>query len=176
MSSTSPSLRRSQRPPRSPLERHPEVDLLINNAGVTLAAPVDRMAAQDLQRVMDVNFWGAARCTTAFLPARRSRPVAGIVNVLSQFALWGFPTKAAYCASKFALRGFTESLQAECTASAVRVTAAYPGAIFRIGVDAVGIDLLTRLSPAGVLVLLGRWQQRIPFLRGGIPPRRNHPY
>ena len=197
------------------LQQHGTVDLLINNAAVTLAAPVEHMTLGDLQRVMDVNFWGAVRCTMSFLATLRARPAAGVINVLSQFALWGFPTKAAYCAAKFALRGFTESLQAECARTTLQVTAVYPGAIatdfvrdsstwnsesraaeaaflarhgrppqevaakildaveggrrrVRIGLDAVGIDLLLRVAPATTMSLLGRWQHRVPFLRRAV--------
>jgi short-subunit dehydrogenase len=109
--------------------RHRSVDLLVNNAGVAVAAPVEALTLEDFRWLFGVNFWGAVHCCQAFLPDLRRRPKGAIVNVLSGFALAGFPTKAAYCSSKFALRGFSESLRTELVGSPVTLTCAYPGAV-----------------------------------------------
>jgi NAD(P)-dependent dehydrogenase (short-subunit alcohol dehydrogenase family) len=111
------------------IARHGGVDVLVNNAGVAAAAPVDALALEDFRWLFGVNFWGAVHCCQAFLPDLRRRPKASIVNVLSGFALAGFPTKAAYCSSKFALRGFSETLRTELAGSGISVTCVYPGAV-----------------------------------------------
>jgi short-subunit dehydrogenase len=108
--------------------RHGAVHLLVNNAGVSLAGPFERVPLDDLRWIMGVNFWGVVHGCEAFLPHLRRAPRAWIVNVASDFALVGCPTKTGYCASKFAVRGFSDSLRAELYGSTVGLTVAYPGA------------------------------------------------
>lgn len=105
------------------------VDLLINNAGVSLADPFDRFDITDFEWLMGVNFWGVIYACKCFLPLLRKAREARICNVLSGFALIGFPTKSAYVASKFAVRGFSESLQMELHGANVGVTCIYLGAV-----------------------------------------------
>ncbi|MBM3459029.1 MAG: SDR family NAD(P)-dependent oxidoreductase [Armatimonadetes bacterium] len=108
-------------------EYHRTAHLLVNNAGVSLAGPLDAVSLEDMEWIVGVNFWGAVYACRAFLPSLRQAPAAHIVNVLSDFALLGFPTRTAYCATKFALRGFTEGLRAELHHVGIGVTAVYPG-------------------------------------------------
>ena len=105
------------------------VDLLINNAGVSAAAPFEKSELMDFHWVMDVNFWGVIYACRSFLPLLRKAKQARICNVLSSFALLGFPTKSAYAASKFAVRGFSESLQMELHDTGVGLTCVYVGAV-----------------------------------------------
>ena len=98
--------------PEGVLREHGAPDLLVNNAGVGLSGPLAETSLEDLEWVMGVNFWGAVLASKVFLPHLSARSEAHIVNVLSSFALAGFPAKSGYCASKFALRGFTEALRA----------------------------------------------------------------
>ena len=105
------------------------VDLLVNNAGVSAAAPFEKSELTDFQWVMDVNFWGVIYACRSFLPLLRKAKQARICNVLSSFALLGFPTKSAYVASKFAVRGFSESLQMELHDTGVGLTCVYVGAV-----------------------------------------------
>jgi short-subunit dehydrogenase len=111
---------------------HSSVDVLVNNAGVSAAGPIEALPIETFRRTMDVNFWGTVYMCRALLPPLRQAAArsgrAGICNVLSDFALFSLPTKAPYAASKHAARAFTESLAAELQGSGVRVTAAYPGA------------------------------------------------
>lgn len=95
------------------LAAHTGVDLLINNAGISISRRFAEMEPDDFSRVMAVNFWGAVHCTRHFLPDLRSRPGSRLVNITSDFALLGFPGKTAYGASKGALSSFTLSLQTE---------------------------------------------------------------
>jgi short-subunit dehydrogenase len=108
---------------------HGGMQVLINNAGVSVAAPVAALALDDLEWLMGVNFWGTVHACKFFLPELLAQPAARIGTVLSDFALFSLPTKSAYCASKFALRGFCEALRAELIDSGVRLTCAYPGPV-----------------------------------------------
>ena len=111
---------------------HQRVDILINNAGISVAGAVEALPIEQFQRAMDVNFWGVLHCSRAFLPHLRTAVIhnqsAAICNVLSEFSLVSLPTKAAYAASKHAARAFTEALQAELYQECIKVTAAYVGA------------------------------------------------
>jgi NAD(P)-dependent dehydrogenase (short-subunit alcohol dehydrogenase family) len=104
-------------------------DVLVNNAGVSLSASVERMTDADFHWLFDINFWGVVNGTRAFLPQLRSKPEAHVVNLSSIFGIIGVPTQSAYCASKFAVRGFTESLRQELADTNVRVSCVHPGGI-----------------------------------------------
>jgi short-subunit dehydrogenase len=122
----------SQRPamarlPQAVIEAHGGVHLLVNNAGVSLAGPLEQLAPEDMEWIVGVNFWGVVSGCQLFLAHLRRQPEAHIVNILSDFALIGFPTKSAYCATKFAVRGFSEALRAELHGSGIGLTCVYPG-------------------------------------------------
>lgn len=103
--------------------------ILVNNAGVSLGGRFAERPLDDIDWIMGVNFFGAVAMTKAFLPHLLASDEGHIVNVLSSFALVGFAGKSGYAASKFALRGFTESLYAELSRTQVGVTALYPGPV-----------------------------------------------
>jgi NAD(P)-dependent dehydrogenase (short-subunit alcohol dehydrogenase family) len=107
------------------------VDGLVNNAGLSVVAPFADMDDDDFSLVMDVNFKGVVQGTRTFLPLVRARPQAWIVNISSVFGLMAFPAQSAYCASKFAVRGFTETLRLELAESdpAIQVICVHPGGI-----------------------------------------------
>jgi NADP-dependent 3-hydroxy acid dehydrogenase YdfG len=105
------------------------VALVFNNAGVTTIQPVADSAPEDDEWVIDVNFWGVVHGTRAWLPILLAQGHGAIVNTSSVFGLMGFPTQSAYCASKFAVRGFTESLRHELRETGVRAIAVHPGGI-----------------------------------------------
>lgn len=108
------------------------VDLVVNNAGIAHGGVgVADLRPADLHRVMDVNFFGVVHGTQAFLPHLVARPEAAVVNVSSLFGLVGAARQSAYCASKFAVRGFTESLRMELRATAphVRAVSVHPGGV-----------------------------------------------
>lgn len=105
-------------------------EVLINNAGVAGAGlPAWDIPEQALARTLDINFWGVVHCTRAFLPQLRQQPEAALVNVSSIFGLIGTPEAADYCASKFAVRGFSEALMVELSESSVQVHLVHPGGI-----------------------------------------------
>lgn len=105
------------------------VDVLINNAGVGLVAPVEGMRSADAQWLMNINFWGVVHGCQAFLPLLRKQPEAVIVNISSIFAMISVPTQSIYNASKAAVRGFSDALRQELRGSGVRVLCVHPGGI-----------------------------------------------
>ena len=106
------------------------VDVLVNNAGVAAAARFEQMALEDFRRLMDVNFWGAVYACKAVLPQMRKQAAGGvIINVSSAFGKRGMPFETAYCASKFALAGFSEALRVEVMSDKIDVSTIFPGAV-----------------------------------------------
>jgi NADP-dependent 3-hydroxy acid dehydrogenase YdfG len=105
------------------------IGMVFNNAGVTVSQTAAAGAPEDDEWVIDVNFWGVVHGTRAFLPILLEQDAGAIVNVSSVFGLIGFPTQSAYCASKFAVRGYTESLRHELRETGVRAIAVHPGGI-----------------------------------------------
>jgi len=105
------------------------VDILINNAGVSLIDSVEHQSIQDFKWLMDINFWGVVYGTKAFLPYIKQSSEGHIANVSSLFGLLSLPLQSAYNASKFAVRGFTESLKMEMAGTSVQVHCIHPGGI-----------------------------------------------
>ena len=103
--------------------------LIVNNAGVTVSQTVLEGSPEDDEWVMDVNFWGVVHGVRAYLPLLTEQGDGVIANVSSVFGLVGWPTQASYCASKFAVRGFTESLRHELRGTGVRAVTIHPGGI-----------------------------------------------
>lgn len=108
---------------------HPRVDLLVNNAGVALGGTFEQVSEADIEWLFSINFWGVVRMTRVFLPTLRQSDDARIVNLSSVFGLVAPPGQAAYVASKFAVRGFSESLRHELAGSTVGVTVVHPGGV-----------------------------------------------
>ena len=86
---------------------------------MTVSQTAADAAHEDDEWVIDVNIWGVIHGTRAFLPILLEQDSGAIVNVSSVFGLIGFPTQSAYCASKFAVRGYTESLRHELRGTGV---------------------------------------------------------
>jgi butyryl-CoA dehydrogenase len=104
--------------------------VIINNAGVGGGGlPVWMMDEQVYARTLQVNFFGVLYGTRAFLPQLLANHEGAVVNISSVFGLVGTPNSSDYCASKFAVRGFTESLMVELQESAVSVHLVHPGGI-----------------------------------------------
>lgn len=108
---------------------HRRVDILVNNAGVIMVSPLKEASLQDFEWIMNVNLWGVVYGSLAFLPHLKTRPEAHIVNISSTYGLIGLPLHVPYCTSKFAVRGFTESLRMELFDTPVSVSCVYPNLI-----------------------------------------------
>lgn len=111
------------------LAEHGRAHLVINNAGVALGGTVEELAIEDIEWLMSINFWGVIYGTKMFLPILRQQSQGHIVNISSVFGIIGPPGQSAYVASKFAVRGFTESLRHELKGSNVTVSCVHPGGI-----------------------------------------------
>ena len=111
--------------------RHGGADILINNAGVAIGGTFDRVAARDFDWLMEINFFAVVRLTRAFLPQLSASEDARLVFLSSVFGLIAPPGQTAYCASKFAVRGFANSLRHELKASGskIGVTVVHPGGV-----------------------------------------------
>jgi NADP-dependent 3-hydroxy acid dehydrogenase YdfG len=107
------------------------VNIVVNNAGVAFTGDVEKMSFEQIERVVDVDFWGVVNGTKAFLPHLIASGDGHVVNVSSLFGLLAMPSQSAYNAAKFAVRGFTESLRQELILAKhpVRVTCVHPGGI-----------------------------------------------
>lgn len=110
---------------------HGKANLIVNNAGVAVAATIDGMPYADVEWLMGVNFWGVVHGTTAFLPHLKASGEGHIVNVSSVFGLISVPSQSAYNAAKFAVRGFTDALRMELDVArcGVSATTVHPGGI-----------------------------------------------
>ena len=110
---------------------HGKINVIINNAGVALSGTVAGLEIKDYQWVMDINFWGVVYGTKAFLPYLEQSGEGHIVNISSVFGLTAQPFMSGYNASKFAVRGFSESLRQdlEMAGSCVSSSCVHPGGI-----------------------------------------------
>src|SRR6202161_1738579 len=127
-------------------EHYGKVNQIYNNAGIAFTGDVEITQHKDIERVMDVDFWGVVNGTKAFLPHLIASGDGHVINVSSLFGLMAMPGQAAYNAAKFAVRGFTEALNQEMVLNRhpVKVTAVHPGgiktAIARNALTAEGVD------------------------------------
>ncbi len=103
--------------------------LLVNNAGVALFGTFAEVSLEDMEWLVRINLWGVIHGCKFFLPLLQREPEAHIVNVSSVFGLIGPPGQTAYSASKFAVRGFSESLREELRSTSVKVTSVHPAGI-----------------------------------------------
>jgi NAD(P)-dependent dehydrogenase (short-subunit alcohol dehydrogenase family) len=108
---------------------HAGVDVLVNNAGVAVGGTFEQVSEADFEWLFEINFWGVVRMTRAFLPLLRASGDARVVNLSSVYGLAAPPGQAAYAASKFAVRGFSEALRHELEGTGVGVTVVHPGGV-----------------------------------------------
>ena len=111
--------------------QHGQVNLIFNNAGVALSSTVEGVDYADLEWIVGINFWGVVHGTKAFLPYLKASGDGHVVNTSSVFGLFAQPGMSGYNATKFAVRGFTESLRQELDLQrcGVSATCVHPGGI-----------------------------------------------
>jgi NADP-dependent 3-hydroxy acid dehydrogenase YdfG len=123
-----------------------KVNQIYNNAGIAFTGDIEVSQFKDIERVMDVDYWGVVNGTKAFLPYLIASGDGHVVNISSIFGLFAVPGQAAYNSAKFAVRGFTEALRQEMVLAGhpVGVTTVHPGgiktAIARNATAAEGLD------------------------------------
>jgi NAD(P)-dependent dehydrogenase (short-subunit alcohol dehydrogenase family) len=115
--------------PEVVIAAHPGVDILVNNAGVAIGGTFEAVSEEDFEWLFEINVWGVVRMTRAFLPLLRKSDDARVVNLSSVYGLISPPGETAYSASKFAVRGFSNSLRHELAGSKVGVTVVHPGGV-----------------------------------------------
>ena len=113
------------------ISAHPKLNIVINNAGVALFGQFHEVSQQDMEWLININFWGVVHGTRAFLPHLQLQKEAHIVNLSSIFGIIAPPGQTAYSAAKFAVRGFSESLRHELAMnnSSVHLTVVHPGGV-----------------------------------------------
>lgn len=102
---------------------------LVNNAGVGVMGTFEHLSIDDFEWLMRINFWGVVYGCKVFLPILKQQEAGHIVNISSVFGLIAPPEQSAYSASKFAVRGLTESLRHELAGSGICVSTVHPGGI-----------------------------------------------
>jgi short-subunit dehydrogenase len=108
------------------LEKYGRIDVLINNAGISMRAVLENLDLEVIRKVMDVNFWGTVYCTKYALPYLL-KSKGSLVGVISVGGYVGLPGRSGYSASKFAMRGFLDSVRVENRRSGLHVLVAAPG-------------------------------------------------
>lgn len=171
--------------PAAVLAQHPQVDLLINNAGVALGGTFEQVSEADFEWLFAINFHAVVRLTRAFLPLLHQRAEARLVYVSSIYGLISPPGQSAYSASKFAVRGFANVLRHELAGTPVGVTVVHPGGVAtgiaksarvpagldpkQVAQQPAQMAKLLRLSPeqAGEIIAQGIERRRARVLVGG---------
>lgn len=107
-----------------------QADMVFNNAGIALGKKnLSELSYEEWEKIMGINVWGVIYGTKEFLPYLLQQPEAAIINISSIFGLAGIAEQTPYCTTKFAVRGFTESLRTELIDSNVEVYCVHPGGI-----------------------------------------------
>lgn len=145
-------------------QAHGGVNILVNNAGVSVSSTFEEHSIEDFEWLMGINFWGVIYGCKLFMPLLMAADDAHIVNISSVFGLVGVPRQSSYCASKFAVRGFSESLRAELGHTHVSVTSVHPGGV------ATNIAAKTRV--VGDALEQARHEKIIRRFRKMLPPEK----
>jgi NADP-dependent 3-hydroxy acid dehydrogenase YdfG len=155
---------RMERLPQEVIDAHGGVHILVNNAGVSVNAKLLDHSIEDFEWLMGINFWGVVYGCKFFLPHLLAAEEGHIVNISSVFGLVGVPQQTSYCSSKFAVRGFTESLRAELQGTRVGITTVHPGGV------ATNIAASSRV--AGDDKHRAGHQRAVAMFRKMLPPER----
>jgi NAD(P)-dependent dehydrogenase (short-subunit alcohol dehydrogenase family) len=146
-----------------------QIDVLVNNAGVVAGGRLDEIAGDDVGRMVGVNVWAPIRLAQLALPHMREAKRGTIVNVSSVAGRMGLPYYATYCASKYAMRGFSEALRREVMRDGIHVTAVYPGVtatdlLENVEIDGLPLSVATAQQVGRAIVRGVRWHQPEVFI------------
>lgn len=133
---------------------HRAVHVLINNAGISHEAAFPQTSLDDWERIVEVNLWGVIYGCHFFMPHLAKVDRGHIVNLSSLLGIVAMPGQSAYCATKFAVRGLSESLWEELRATSVGLTVVHPGAV------ATDIMKRARGDDSELLQRVSRWYER----------------
>lgn len=111
------------------IEKHGKIDILINNAGLGYFGHCDELPIEQWHEMFDTNVTGLFYATKLALPSMKKQGAGHIVNISSIAGLEGYQQVSAYCATKFAVRGFSDALYKEVRDFGVKVTCVYPGSV-----------------------------------------------
>lgn len=123
------SIKESVSKMKNEIEKKDKIDVLINNAGFGIFGSVKDQTIEDIESVMATNYFGMVYCIKNFLPSMMKNRSGHIINIASLAASFGIPMMAPYCASKYAMLGFSESLYYELKGTGVKVTVISPIAV-----------------------------------------------
>ncbi len=147
------------------LAEYAKIDVLVNNAGIISIGRVEDLSVEEWRRVFSVNLDGVFNFCKATVPHMRAQKRGRIINTASWFGKSGKPSYSAYCASKFAVIGLTQSLAQELAATGVTVNAVCPGTI----VETAMRDEADRRSIEEGLLTAKQREGQIPMGRVGLP-------
>jgi len=132
------------------LEKHESIDILVNNAGFAIYGPVSKLSIEEIESQMATNYFGMIYCVKNFLPSMITKKSGHIVNVASVAASFGLPGIASYCASKFAMLGFSEGLKHELKGTGVGITVVSPIMVRTNFFDHPSFEKMPKYSPTSL--------------------------
>jgi len=132
------------------LEKFDSIDILVNNAGFAIYGSVSDLTIEEIESQMQTNYFGMIYCIKNFLPSMIKKKSGHIVNVASVAASIGLPGIASYCASKFAMLGFSEGLYHELKGSGVGITVVSPIMVQTNFFDHPSFKLMPKYSPTSL--------------------------
>ena len=132
------------------LEKFNSIDILVNNAGFAIYGSVYDLSINDIESQMETNYFGMIYCTKNFLPSMLEKKSGHIVNVASVAASFGLPGIASYCASKFAMLGFSEGLKHELSGTGVGITVVSPIMVKTNFFDHPSFEKMPKYSPTSL--------------------------
>jgi len=132
------------------LEKFNSIDILINNAGFAIYGSVSDLSIDEIESQMETNYFGMIYCIKNFLPSMLEKKSGHIVNVASVAASFGLPGIASYCASKFAMLGFSEGLKHELNNTGVGITVVSPIMVRTNFFDHSSFENMPKYSPTSL--------------------------
>lgn len=132
------------------LEKYGTIDILVNNAGFAIYGSVSKLTIEEIESQMETNYFGMIYCIKNFLPAMIKKKSGHIVNVASVAGSFGLPGIASYCATKFAMLGFSEGLKHELKGTGVGITVVSPIMVRTNFFDHKSFEKMPKYSPTSL--------------------------